>query len=247
MLKIFNNVLSYDNEVIKSPEAIFKLKTDKQVSYIGHVTLNNGIKLSFPFIEEGLIYKGKFTISKDILPFLIGSALSVTMTDLNFQSTTNSVQVVFDLPFITLNIKKEIGEELKTLSVKVAELESQLHKLSNKGILKNASIVNKEDVKPGMIPVATVTGEFAAAYPFADVVKKVNGLKAVNESLLITLKDIPFVANGQSSKDVVQLLLEVVKGQAEVIQAILKTQEKIIEDIKDLKIDYAEHKKTALF
>jgi hypothetical protein len=247
MLKIKDNVLFYDNEVIKTSDVIFKLKTDKEANYLGHITLNNGIKLTFPFVNEGLIYKGKFTISKDILPFLKGSFLSLTMMDLTFKKNTNQVEIVFDTVSINLNIKKEVGEEFKLLSIKVAELESQLLKLSNKGILKNAPVINKDDIKEGMVPVATSTGEFTAAYPFADIVKNINGVGAINEAILLTLAEIPYEPNGRSTKEVVQLILEIVKGQAEVIQTILKTQEKIIQDIKDIKLDFAEHKNTALF
>jgi hypothetical protein len=160
---------------------------------------------------------------------------------------SNSVQVVFDIPKIAIAIKKEVGEEVSQLYVRLAELESQLISLSQKGILKNAPVINKDQIKPGMVPVATATGEFAAAYPFADIIKKINGIGAVNESVLLTLAEVPFEANGKNAKEVVQLLLGIVKGQAEVIQTILKNQEKIIQDIKDIRLDFAEHKNTALF
>ena len=146
-----------------------------------------------------------------------------------------------------MSIQKVTGEEVLELSKRLSKLESELVSLSQKGILKNAPVINKEDIKPGMIPVATSTGEFTAAYPFADVVKEVNGIKAINERLLLTLKDIPFEENGKSTKEVVQLMLSVIRAQAEVIQDMLKTQSKVINDIEKLRLDYAEHKNTALF
>ena len=65
--------------------------------------------------------------------------------------------------------------------------------------------------------------------------------------MLLTLKDIPFEENGKSTKEVVQLMLSVIRAQAEVIQDMLKTQSKVINDLEKLRLDYAEHKNTALF
>jgi hypothetical protein len=239
--------LIYDNEVFKSADVVFKLQSEYQVQITGVLVLSNGVNITIPFQSEGLLYKGKLTISKDILPFLNQPKFFIYKSDLNHSSQSNSVEVVFDIPAITISIKKEVGEEVKQLSVRMAELESQLVKLSSKGILKNAPVVNKDEIKPGMVPVATATGEFAAAYPFADIVKKINGVGAINESVLLTLSEVPYDVNGKSSKEMVQLLLEVVKAQAEVIQTILKAQEKTIQEIKEIKLDFAEHKKTALF
>ena len=239
--------LTYDNEVFKKPQLVFKLKADKEATYTGVLVLSNGVNITFPLQNEGLIYKGQINVSKDILPFLIRPYFFVYQTDLNNTRATNSLEIALDLPAITIAIKKELGEEIKDLSLRMAELESQLIKLSSKGILKNVPVVNKADIKPGMIPVATASGEFAAAYPFADVVKKVNGIGAINESILLTLGDLPFEANGKNAKEVVQLLLEVAKGQAEAIRSILKTQEKLIQELKEIRLDYAEHKKTAMF
>lgn len=239
--------LSYDNEVFKSADVVFKLQSDYDVFITGVLVLSNGLNVTIPLNKEGLLFKGKLTISKDILPFLNNSKFFVYISNLNLSSQSNSVGIIFDVPKISALIKKEVGEEIKSLFVKVAELESQLYKLSNKGILKNAPVINKEDIKPGMIPVATATGEFTAAYPFADIVKKINGVGAINEAVLLTLGEIPLEPNGKNAKEVIQLLLEIAKGQAEAIKSILKTQEKLIQELKDLRLDYAEHKKTAMF
>ena len=239
--------LTYDNEVFKTADIIFKVQSEIDVVLTGVLTLTNGIKITIPLQKEGALYKGKFTISKDIIAFLNHPKFSIYKTDLNHTSVTNSVTLVFDIQKITLDIKKEVGEEVKHLFIRLAELESQLSSLTNKGILKNAPVINKHEIKPGMIPVATATGEFTAAYPFADIVKKINGVSAVDEKILLTLAEVPYEANGKSAKEMVQLLLEIAKGQAEAIQLILQTQDKLIQDIKELKLDYAEHKKTAMF
>jgi hypothetical protein len=239
--------LSYDNEVFKSADIVFKLQSEYEVQITGVLVLSNGLNLTIPFNKEGLIYKGKFVISKDVLPFLNNCTFFVYLSNLNMSQQSNSIPVAFDIPKIAIAIKKEVGEEVSQLYVRLAELESQLISLSQKGILKNAPVINKDQIKPGMVPVATATGEFAAAYPFADIIKKINGIGAVNESVLLTLAEVPFEANGKNAKEVVQLLLGIVKGQAEVIQTILKNQEKIIQDIKDIRLDFAEHKNTALF
>jgi hypothetical protein len=234
-------------ESIDSPQVILKLYTEVKANFTAVIVLNNNSKLAYPFDNEGEIFKCKFEITKETIPYLTGAKLYLHVVDSGLEKNSNEVLLKFNQEKIKASIKKVIGEEVVDLTQRMSKLESELVSLSKKGILKNAPVINKADIKPGMIPVATASGEFTAAYPFADVVKEVNGIKAINERLLITLKDIPYEENGKSTKEVVQLLLTIVKAQAEVIQDILKTQSKIIEDLQKLRLDYAEHKSTALF
>lgn len=239
--------LTYNNEVIDNASVLLSLITEIKATFTAVIVLNNGSKIAYGFDNEGSIYKCKFQITNETLPFLKGSKLYLHVVDSGLEKNTNEVILKYDIDKIKVSIKKVIGEELVAILQRVAKLESDLISLSKKGILKNAPVINKEDIKPGMIPVATATGEFTAAYPFADVVKEINGVKAINERLLLTLKDLPFEENGKSSKDVVQLMLTVIKAQAEVIKDMLKTQSKVIEDLEKLRLDFAEHKNTALF
>lgn len=239
--------LSYNNEVIDNASVVLKLITEVKATFTAIIVLNNGSKIAYPFEQEGELYKSKFDITNETLPYLKEAKLYLHIVDSGLEKNSNEVILKFNLDKIKTAIKRVIGEELITILQRVAKLENDLITLSKKGILKNAPVINKEDIKPGMIPVATSTGEFTAAYPFADVVKEVNGIKAINERLLLTLKDIPFEENGKSTKEVVQLMLSVIRAQAEVIQDMLKTQSKVINDLEKLRLDYAEHKNTALF
>ena len=239
--------LSYNNEVIDNASVVLKLITEVKATFTAIIVLNNGSKIAYLFEQEGELYKSKFDITNETLPYLKEAKLYLHIVDSGLEKNSNEVILKFNLDKIKTAIKRVIGEELITILQRVAKLENDLITLSKKGILKNAPVINKEDIKPGMIPVATSTGEFTAAYPFADVVKEVNGIKAINERLLLTLKDIPFEENGKSTKEVVQLMLSVIRAQAEVIQDMLKTQSKVINDLEKLRLDYAEHKNTALF
>jgi hypothetical protein len=239
--------LVYDNTVIKSSNTTLKLQSDIKAEFIGNLILTNGLVYTKPFEREGEIYKAKLNISKDILPFLKGSRFYLTIIDSTFSQSTNVVELVFDLELITLSIKREVGDEIKELYTRLIKIESEIGHLIGTGALKNIAPLNQKDIKVGMVPVATSTGDFVAAFPFADIVKQINGITAVNESIALYLKNIPYDESGRSSLEVIQLLLEVVKNQSLAIQSILKTQEKIINELKQLELDYAAHKNTALF
>jgi hypothetical protein len=239
--------LTSNQSVIDNPSVVLKLQSEVKANYTAIIVLNNGSKVAYPFIQEGEMYKAKFNITKETIPYLKGAKLYLYVTDAGLEKNSNEVELFFDQEKIQSSVRQVVGEEILALTQRMSRLESELISLSKKGILKNAPVINKSDIKPGMIPVATATGEFTAAYPFADVVKEVNGIKAINERLLLTIKDIPYEENGKSSKEIVQLLLSVVKAQAEVLQDVLKTQNKIIEDIEKLRLEFAEHKSTALF
>jgi len=239
--------LTYNNEVIDNASVVLKLITPVKASYTAILVLNNGSKVSYPFLLEGELYKCKFDITNETVGFLNNAKLYLHVVDAGLEKNTNEVVLKINVDKIKQSIKKVIGEELIGMMQRLSKLENDLISLSKKGILKNAPVINKADIKPGMIPVATATGEFTAAYPFAEVVKEVNGVKAVNEKLLLTLKDIPFEENGKSTKEVVTILSQLVKAQAEVIQELLHTQMKVINNLEKLRLEFAEHKNTALF
>lgn len=239
--------LTYDNTVIKSASATIKLYSDIPASFIGNLVLTNGLVFSKPFEKEGEVYKLKLGLTKDVLPFIKGSRLYLTITDSNFSASSNMVELVFDLELIALSIKGEVGNEIKELYTRLMKIESEIGHLVKSGALKNIGTLNQKDIKAGMVPVATSTGDFVAAFPFADVVKQINGINAVNESIALYLKNIPYDESGKSALEVIQLLLEVVKNQSLAIQSILKTQEKIVNELEQLQLDYAAHKNTALF
>jgi len=239
--------LTYDNTIIKSASQNIKLNSDVKAEFIFNLKLTNGLIYSKPFEREGEVYKAKLTLTKDILPFLKGSKAFLTVTDASFSQSTNLVELIFDLNLINLSLKHEVGNEIKELYDKLIKVESEIGRLINNGALKNIGVTNPKDIKVGMIPVATHTGEFVAAFPFADIVKQINGISAVNESIALYLKNIPYDESGKSAFEVIQLLLEVVKNQSLAIQSILKTQEKIINEIEQLELEFAEHKNTALF
>lgn len=238
--------LIYDNTIVKSSTQSIKLVSDVKADFILNLKLNNGLVYSKPFEREGEVYKTKLTLTKDILPFLKGSKAYLTVIDTNFSQSTNLVELVFDTDLINISLKHEVGNEIKDLYTRLLKIESEISHLVKSGALKNIGVVNPKEVKLGMVPVATSTGEFVAAFPFADIVKQINGITAVNESIALYLKNIPYDESGKSAFEVIQLLLEVVKNQSLAIQSILKTQEKIINELEQLQLDYAAHKNTAL-
>ena len=129
--------LSYDNTVIKSAHQSIKLVSDVKANFILNLKLTNGLIYTKPFEREGEVYKAKLSLVKDILPFLKGSRVYLTVTDATFSQSTNLIELVFDIDLITLSLKNEIGNEIKDLYDKLIKVESEIGKLINTGALTN--------------------------------------------------------------------------------------------------------------
>ena len=78
--------------------------------------------------------------------------------------------------FVNQKTSKEIAE----FRLQLEKLQEKLEALSLGKLVPNVNIANKDYIKPGMTLVALDNGNFMAAYPFADVIKIVNGQQAVD-------------------------------------------------------------------
>jgi hypothetical protein len=248
MLKLSKDfVLTSAEETIKSSTSFLRLRSEFEGAFFAVVILNNQRMITVPLDKEGEIYKGKLFVTKPLLPFLPGAKVKVNFVNEQFSKESTSVDLIFDMEKVQLDIKKDSDKDIRDLLEKVLKLESELKTYVKKGVLKDTTVINKEEIKEGMIPVALKSGEFAAAYPFDNVVKVINGVEAKNEAIILSLQDIPFEESGKNSKEVVQLLLEASRSQSEAIKKLLDLQLKMLNEIEELKLKLAKHINTALF
>lgn len=245
------DILDTNNEVFKvaSPKIVVEgiVKEYPQANALAILTLTNKNILVVQLFKEGPLFVGTLRLSKEIIPFIDKSKIKIELFSEGFKKTTNEVELVFDVKRIKDSLKKEVSEEVGELSSRLTSLETKLESFANRGLLKAVKILNEKEVKEGMIPVATVDGNFTAAYPFADIVKTINGIDAVNESILLTLENIPFENTGKNSKEVLQSLLGAVQSNALALNLALSSLKKVAKEVEKIKLELAEQKNTALF
>jgi hypothetical protein len=236
-------ILSYDQQVVvDSSDYLIKLKSEIEASFIGQLTLtNNVIKVLF-FVKQGDYYKGRLIINENEVPYLSGSNLRIKVYNETFKSETLPVKLNFDLKAIQINTKKFKVQEYEDVMTNVYKLEAKLDKLISDGVLKGIKINSGELVKKGMVPVAIDNkGNYIPAYPFANIIKEVNGLEAVDEKLWLTAGDIKLPDSDTTIYATFIGLSKAIKEQTNLIKELAIVNAKLAEEIKETKLKLAEH------
>lgn len=244
MLKYIENTLSYTGDIINSNETILTLSTDLQgsVDVFGELSFDNGSSLVIRFLSYGNnIFKAKLNLDNQIKQYLPTSNFKLLVFDTGNYKQSNYIKLNFDLEKITFAANKSNADEIKGLYLKIAELESKLKHIVNGHILDSISINNKDYIKAGMILQALDdNGNFIATYPFADIVKEINGQKAVNSSIILDASMIQYNQN----KDIFTAISDVIKA-LQAINITVKSQSEVIkqlqDNINDVKIKLEKH------
>ena len=244
MFKYLNNVLTYTEEPIVSKETVITLITDltKDVDIFGELSFENGTSIIMAFFyDKNNVFKSKLNLANQSKQFLPSSKFKLIIFDTGNHKTSNYVQLKFDLEKLTFNSNKTSSEEIKDLYLKVAALESKLNHLVDGHIIDSLPINNKEYIKAGMMLQAIDdNGNFIATYPFADVVKDVNGVKAVNSSIILDASMIQYNQN----KTIFSVISEVIEA-LQAVNLTLKSHSSALkqlqEDINGVKLQLEKH------
>jgi hypothetical protein len=231
-------------------EEILELKLETKLPFvkiIGVFKYTDGVIITEEFNQAGNLLFCKHYLLKERLPFASKIIFNIILINETLEQSSNTVEFLVSVKEVENKVKRIASEDIKNLSVKVAKLENLIENFVKKGTLSDKIVINSKEIKPGMIPVASINGAFTAAYPFADFVKTINNVTAVQEHIELQLKDIPVPSANTNAEKVVQLITQSLKDQALLIQHLLKTQSKLVEEIKELELKLAEHINTALF
>jgi hypothetical protein len=231
-------------------DEVIELKLEAKLSFvkiIGVFKYTDGVVLTEDFFQAGNLLFCKHYLTKERLPFASNIVFNIIVINDNLEQSSNSVEFLVSVKEVENKVKRIVSEDVKNLTVKLAKLENLIDNFVKKGTLSEKIVINSKDVKPGMIPVASANGSFTASYPFADFVKTINNVTAVQEHIELQLKDIPVPSANTNAEKVIQLITQGLKEQALLIQHLLETQSKLVEKIKELELKLAEHINTALF
>ncbi len=248
---VLNKQFELINEYRKPFESeIIDLKIKLDLVFIKVLVIfeyENGIVITEEPKKAGNLWVVNHELSLEQLPFSNKIKVSLVLFNDGLQKTTNKIELLVNTKVVEKLIKIYHSNVIKDLAIRFAKVENLIENVNKKGLLDQRIVVHKENIKQGMIPVATVNGEFIASYPFFDFVKTINNVAAVNEHIELTLKDLTLSDKTTNAEKVIQLLLQVVKEQAAVLQDVLITQETLANKIKELELKLAEHINTALF
>lgn len=244
MLKYLNNTLTYTEEKIVSNETIITLSTDlpKSVDIFGELFFENGTSLVIRFIaHKDNIFKAKLNLANYVKQYLPTSKFKLLIFDTGNYKSSNYIQLKFDLEKITFSSNKSNSDEMRNLYLKITELESKLNHIVNGHIIDSIAINNKDYIKAGMVLQAVDdNGNFIATYPFADIVKEVNGQKAVNSSIILDASMLKYNQN----KSVYTIIFEIVQA-LQAVNDTLKSQSDAIkqlqQDINDVRVQFEKH------
>jgi hypothetical protein len=123
---------------------------------------------------------------------------------------------------------------MKLIGLDLTELRFRLDSYAKGFVKPNLPPYNKEYVKKGMV-LMTIDDEGNAAFmfPFYDVIKEVNGVKANDQKLSLSAKNIPY-AGDKSVADVLKDLLAAAKQSAENDKKISEALTKIAKSLGEL-------------
>ena len=188
MLEYINNNLTYSGDIIISNETIISLTTDIENAVIfGKLSLTNGFNKTMQFIKySDTTYKAKLLLTEDMKSNLQGSYFNLILISETGTMESNLIQLNFDLEKINFSINSSTSQDYVAIIKNIAALEKTVNSLALGHIIDNIKINNQDYIKKGMILQAIDdNGNFVAVYPFIDIVKEVNGQKAINNSIIL--------------------------------------------------------------
>ena len=241
MLKFKHNLLSAEPFSIDSPDYIFQLTTDTpDCNYFGVITLTNKVVKTLQFIKFNSIFKARLLLDTEDLNYLRGATLKLISVSAEFSKESNLIALNFDINKIKLTIKQETSKEILELKKQIASLTTKLEALTLSKLVPNVNVINKDFIKPGMILVAVDNGNFMAAYPFADIVTKVNGQQAVDGVVEIDASMIKYNTE-RTIKDQLIVISKAIKAQNDTIKTLAGQIDSLNTKVATLSVQLATH------
>lgn len=241
MLQFKKNILTSKAFIIESPDTILQLSTDvPDCNYFGILTLNNKVTKTIQFIKSNNLFKARLSLVEEELPFLTGATLKLLSVSSSFSKESNPIQLHFDIDKIKLTIKQCASKELAEFKKDLSQVKSKLEALTLSKLVPNVNIANKDYIKPGMVLVAIDNGNFMAAYPFADIITKVNGQVAVDGVVEIDASMIKYNTE-RTIEEQTKVIAEAIKVQNNTLKALSAEISSLSKKLAELTVKVETH------
>jgi hypothetical protein len=241
MLLFKNNFLTSKPFTIDNSDFIIELYPDIiDCEYFGILTLSNKTTKTIQFIKFSTVFKARLSLSEEELPLLNNVSFKLLSVSSSFSKESNTIKLDLDINKIKLTIKQSVSKELLEFKKSLAQLQSRIDALSLGKLVPSVNITNKDYIKPGMILVAVDNGNFMAAYPFADVIKEVNGEHAVDGVVKIDASMIQYNIE-RSVEQQLKLIGEAVLNQNDTIKTLAGEIITLSQRVADISIKLETH------
>lgn len=228
---------------IDSADSLVTLYISLNCTVFGVLTLNNNSKKIIQFIkpnDESEYLIARLVIDEDSLPLLSKSTIHLELINGELSYTSNKIELLFNIPKIKTDVKIKLSNELAELTKKIAKLDEKVNAISSDKIIKNLNLVNPQDIRPGMVPVALTNGLFAAMYPFADHVISVNGQVAADGAVIIDSSMIKY-NDSKTVKKALEDQTNAIIALRNLVQTIDANQRTLMSRLDELDIRLTQH------
>lgn len=241
MLHYKNNILSAEAFEIDSPDFILTLQTDTpECIYFGALTLTNKIIKTIQFVKFNNLFKARLSLVEEDLQYLSGSTFKLILSSSSFTKDSNLISFNFNVNKIKLTIKQEVSKDVLELKQSLSTLQTRIDTLSLGKLVPNVSITNKDFIQPGMTLVAVDKGNFTAAYPFADIIKIVNGQQAIDGVVEIDASMIKYNKE-RTIEEQFEAITNAIKSINSTLKTVIEEHKVLSEKVADLSIKLETH------
>lgn len=242
MLLLKENKLTIENPlVIDSHDCTLTLTPDNlDCNYFGLITFWDKTIKTIQFIKIDTCFKARLVLSKEEFNSLDNSKIKIISISTDFSQESNSIPITFNKEKIGLTIKQQVSKDIAELKKDIVSLQSKLESLSLGKPITNPTIVNKDYIKPGMTLVAIDSETFIAAFPFMDVIKKVNGQAAVDGVVEIDASMIKYNTE-RTIEDQMKIIGEAIKVQNKSLKTISSELNVLSKKLAELSVKVETH------
>lgn len=239
-----NFLKAIDNKIVSS-DSIVRMKVDKDVICIGVLEFFNGAKKIIEFVKESeeSEYKiGRLIIDEADIEYLSSVRFYIQSINGSLKTNSNVIQIKFDTSLIKTDIKRNISNQYKDVIEQLKLLEEKVNILTTGKILTKINILNRDAIKPGMIPVAVDNeANFVALYPFSNHIVEVNGQRAANGAVLIDATMIKYKKNKKTIEEALDDQANAIVSMNELINTLIDSAKEIRNKVDELDMRLSQH------
>lgn len=193
-------------------------------------------------------YATRIVLNDELLKYKSELKFSILIMCNNECISTNEIPVILDTQKIKLDMRQTRNNDIVQLHSKISTLEQRLNNFMAGLSTPNLPQFNLKAVKAGMVLTAfDDNGNIGFAYPFNDVITKINGKKSVSREVNLTGKDINLSdKDNVTLEEAVKNLHASQQAQATALIQISNVLNEINEKLTQLRIEFEEYKNSSL-
>jgi hypothetical protein len=186
MIEYKNKVLKTNAEEVTSADYILHLDSDTDAKILGKLIYPDGSTRIIEFVDNENDKISRVVTSEKEFKQLSNVKLQLILISGSMNESSNIEQLKFNKELVKTDIRKHFFTEYEEIKKELIALQEEIKTLSEGKIISKLNLINKNAIRKGMIPVAIDdNGNFAALYPFANNITKINGQCAANGVVVI--------------------------------------------------------------